>query len=80
MYTILPVYQEKMPESFIFDNINDAVEGAVKDFNDPSTPETKGFMIVKIEKAMGIDRSLQDESPIDLFIMKEPYKPNLDPV
>jgi hypothetical protein len=71
MYTILPVYQEKMPSSFIFDTVDDAVAGAEKDFADPHTPETKGFMVVKIEKAIGVNRSLNTDVTMDDFIQEE---------
>lgn len=75
MYTILPIHQDKMPRSFVFDTIELAEEGAIKDFNDPHTPDTKGYMIVNIEKAIGINRSLNSEMELEDFIQQEEEKP-----
>lgn len=68
MYTILPVYQDKMPASYVFETVEDATAGAIKDFEDPYTPETKGFMIVKLESAIGVDRSINQEVDLTSFI------------
>lgn len=72
MYTILPIYQEKMPASFLFETLEDAVEGATKDFADPHTPESKGFMIVEVVKAMGVARELTTDVTIMDFIQEAP--------
>lgn len=71
MYTILPIHQEKMPRSFLFDSVEEASESAVKDFNDPHTPETKGYMVVKIEKAVGVTRSINEDVSIEDYIQAE---------
>jgi hypothetical protein len=80
MYTILPVYQDKMPASFIFDTIDEAVAGAELDFADPHTPDTKGFMVVKIEKAISIDRSLNTDVEVTTFIQDDDVAPELTSV
>jgi hypothetical protein len=60
-----------MPESFMFNTIDEAVAGAEKDFNDAGTPDSKGFMIVSIEKAIGIDRNLNLNVDIEDYIMRQ---------
>ena len=69
MFTILPVYQEKMPESFIYASMEEAIAGAKTDFADPYSPETKGYMIVEVKDAIGVTRSLNEDTPIDEFIL-----------
>lgn len=71
MYTILPIHQEKMPESFLFNTIEEAVEGAKSDFNDPHTPDTKGFMIVSIERIVGVKRDLVLDTDVEDYIMRK---------
>lgn len=70
MYTILPIYNDKMPESFMFETMEAAIEGARTDFADPFTPDSKGFMIVEVKKAIGVERSLNENVSIEDYIVQ----------
>lgn len=70
MFTILPIHQDKMPDSFMFETEEAAVEGAKKDFADPYTPECKGFMIVEVKRAIGVERSLNEAVTIEDYIVR----------
>lgn len=67
MYTILPIHNDQMPESFLFETVELAIEGAKKDFNSPHSPDTKGFMIVSIEKVIGITKTLNEDVTLEDF-------------
>ena len=67
-YTILPIHQDKMPESYMYETVDAAVAGGVTDFNDPHTPESKGFMICEIVKAVGVHRELNYDVTVEDFV------------
>lgn len=68
MYTILPIHQMNMPRSFMFETLEEAVAGAKADFADPYTPDTKGFMVVDVVRAVGVTRALDETLTLEDFL------------